>query len=120
MSRSLAKSGKAIATKLLKEKWLSMVQSTREKGENEVGGSSTVTRILEVIGTSWANSTKVLYGNALLVYHIYCDLNGSIPNHERCPILRTLLLTFLSSCAGGASGSALANYTTGIKAWHLL
>ena len=43
MSRSLAISRKAIAMKSLKEKWSSMVQSTREKGENEVGGSSTVT-----------------------------------------------------------------------------
>ena len=43
MSRSLAKSGNAMATKSLKEKWLSIVQSTREKGENEVGGSSIVT-----------------------------------------------------------------------------
>ena len=43
MSRSPAKSRKAIATKLLKEKWLSMVQSMREKGENEIGGSSTIT-----------------------------------------------------------------------------
>ena len=32
-----------MATKSLKEKWLSMVQSAREKEENEVGGSSTVT-----------------------------------------------------------------------------
>ena len=43
MSRSLAMSGKAIAMKLLKEKWLSMVQSAREKGENGIGGSSIVT-----------------------------------------------------------------------------
>ena len=43
MSRSLAMSGKAMATKSLKEKWLSMVQSAREKGENGIGGSSTVT-----------------------------------------------------------------------------
>ena len=43
MSRSPAKSRKAIATKLLNKKWLSIVQSTREKGENEIGGSSTVT-----------------------------------------------------------------------------
>ena len=43
MSRSLAKSGKAIATKLLNEKWLSIVQSTRENGEHEIGGSSTIT-----------------------------------------------------------------------------
>ena len=32
-----------MATKSLKEKWLSMVQSTRENGENGAGGSSTVT-----------------------------------------------------------------------------
>ena len=46
MSRSPAKSGKAIATKLLKEKWLSIVQSTVEKGENEIGGLSTVTQVV--------------------------------------------------------------------------
>ena len=32
-----------MATKSLKEKWLSMVQLAREKGENGTGGSSTVT-----------------------------------------------------------------------------
>ena len=43
MSRSPAKSGKAIAMKSLKEKWLSIVQSAREKGENGIGGFSTIT-----------------------------------------------------------------------------
>ena len=43
MSRSPATSGKATTTKSLKEKWLSMVQSVREKGENGIGGSSTIT-----------------------------------------------------------------------------
>ena len=43
MSRSPAKSGKATAMKLLKEKWLSIVQLAEEKGENEMGGLSTVT-----------------------------------------------------------------------------
>ena len=64
MSRSLAKSGKAIATKSLKEKWLSIVQSMREKGENAIGGSSTVTcsscgwTVLENMAASvpWGNS----------------------------------------------------------------
>ena len=36
-------SGKAIAKKSLKEKWLSIVQSAEEKGENGIGGSSIVT-----------------------------------------------------------------------------
>ena len=48
MSRSLAMSGKAMATKSLKEKWLSMVQLAREKRENGTGGSSTVTHITAV------------------------------------------------------------------------
>ena len=43
MFRSPAKSGKAIAMKSSKEKWLSMVQSAGEKGENGIGGSSIVT-----------------------------------------------------------------------------
>ena len=43
MSRSPAMSGKATAMKSLKEKWLSIVQSVREKGENGIGGSSIVT-----------------------------------------------------------------------------
>ena len=36
-------SGKAMAMKSLKEKWLSMVQLARENGENGIGGSSTIT-----------------------------------------------------------------------------
>ena len=36
-------SGKAIAMKSLKEKWLSIVQSAVEKGEKGIGGPSTVT-----------------------------------------------------------------------------
>lgn len=77
-------------------------------------------RILEVIGVSWVDSTKELYGNGLLIYHVYCNLKGPIPKHERCPILGTLLLSFLSSCAGGVAGSTLANYAASIKAWHIL
>ena len=38
MSRSPAMSRKAMAMKSLKEKWPSMVQSAREKGEKEKGG----------------------------------------------------------------------------------
>ena len=36
-------SGKAIAMKSMKEKWISIVQSAEEKGEKGIGGSSTVT-----------------------------------------------------------------------------
>ena len=42
-------SRKAIAIKSLKEKWLSMVQSAKEKGEKGIGGSSTVTDTVQLI-----------------------------------------------------------------------
>ena len=45
MSRSPAKSGNATAIKSLKEKWSSIVQSVREKGEKGIGGFSTITDI---------------------------------------------------------------------------
>ena len=60
MSRSPAMSGKAMATKSLKEKWLSMVQSAREKGENGTGGSSTVTGISSVRGF-WLSHTLLCH-----------------------------------------------------------
>ncbi|KAH7919128.1 hypothetical protein BV22DRAFT_1134068 [Leucogyrophana mollusca] len=76
-------------------------------------------RILEVIGSSWANSTKETYGAGLLVFHVYCDTHN-IPEPQCCPISRTILITFLSSCAGAYSGSALTNFAAALRAWHLL
>ncbi|KAH7920748.1 hypothetical protein BV22DRAFT_966449, partial [Leucogyrophana mollusca] len=76
-------------------------------------------RILEVIGASWAISTKETYGASLLVFHVYCD-SHNIPDTARCPVDPNLLLAFLSSCAGSYSGTALANYASGLRAWHLL
>jgi hypothetical protein len=76
-------------------------------------------RILTVMGASWAPSTKETYGAGLLVFQVYCDAH-QIPENQRCPISPTLLLAFLSSCAGAYSGSSLGNYAAGLKAWHLL
>ena len=66
MSRSLAKSGKAKAMKSLKEKWLSIVQSVREKGENGAGRSSTVTvASCQILGqkTTVSNWLKLVYSH---------------------------------------------------------
>lgn len=76
-------------------------------------------RILDVMGSAWAQSTKETYGAGLLVFHVYCDINH-IEEDKRCPVSPNLLLEFLSSCAGAYSGSAIANFAAGIKAWHLL
>jgi hypothetical protein len=71
------------------------------------------------MGSTWAQSTKETYGVGLLVFHIYCNLN-LIEERKCCPVSSSLLLQFLSSCTGAYSGSAIANFTAGIKAWHLL
>ena len=76
-------------------------------------------RILKVIGASWVDSTKELYGTSLLVFHVHCDIND-IPELECCPISHPTLLAFISSCAGAYSGSAISNHMAGIHAWHLL
>jgi hypothetical protein len=55
----------------------------------------------------------------LLVFHVFCDTNN-VPEEQRCPVARVLLLDFLCSCAGSYSGSSLANYAAGLRAWHLL
>lgn len=71
------------------------------------------------MGSSWALSTKETYGAGLLVFHVYCD-SLKIPEDQCCLISPTLLLAFLSSCAESYSGTALANYTARLRAWHLL
>ena len=76
-------------------------------------------RILDVINASWAESTKSTYGAGLLVFHVFCDIHD-VPEGQRCPTSPTLLLSFLSSCAGSYSGASLNNYVAGLKAWHLL
>ena len=52
-------SGKAIAIKSLKEKWLIIVQSVEENGENGIGGSSTVTLPPSLLRDSDSNTSSV-------------------------------------------------------------
>ena len=52
-------SGNAIAMKSLKEKWLSIVQSAKEKGEKGIGGSSTVTLPPSLLRDSDSNISSV-------------------------------------------------------------
>ena len=54
-----------MATKSLKEKWLSMVQLVKEKGENGIGGSSTITSSMQITShCSCMQSVKLWFMNA--------------------------------------------------------
>ncbi|KAG2742873.1 hypothetical protein P692DRAFT_20879941 [Suillus brevipes Sb2] len=95
-----------------------LAATTEDPNAHDVSDEQ-LNRMLEVMGSAWAQSTKETYGAGLLVFHVYCDFNH-IDEDKRCPVSSNLLLQFLSSCAGAYSGSSLANFAAGIKAWHLL
>ncbi|KAF8442249.1 hypothetical protein L210DRAFT_3330315, partial [Boletus edulis BED1] len=99
--------------------WIPVSPSARVSPSADIIPETALNRILEVIGASWTDNTKELYGTGLLIFHVHCDIHN-IPELERCPISHTTLLAFLSSCAGAYSGSAISNYAAGIRAWHLL
>src|SRR4051812_41240846 len=75
--------------------------------------------MLAVMSFAWAPRTRETYSTGLLVFHVFCD-SRDIPESQRCPVSTTLLLTFITTCAGAYSGSAVANYVFGIHAWHTL
>ncbi|KAF9221307.1 hypothetical protein BS17DRAFT_712036, partial [Gyrodon lividus] len=62
---------------------------------------------------------KELYETSLLIFHIYCNLNG-IAASKHCPISHTWLIAFLASYMGAYSGSVIANHMSTIHTWHLL
>ena len=100
--------------------WISTLPSTRMSlASSDVVSDIALNCILEVIGASWVDSTKELYGTGLLIFHMHCNINN-ILEIEHCPISHPILLAFLSSCAGAYSGSAISNYAASICAWHLL
>ncbi|KIK76848.1 hypothetical protein PAXRUDRAFT_17898 [Paxillus rubicundulus Ve08.2h10] len=93
-------------------------RSTQSNNDKSLSDQE-IERILSVIGASWSESTKELYGTGLLIFHVYCDINN-IPDHRRAPVSANTFTAFLSSCAGAYSGSTVANYAATVKAWHLL
>ncbi|KIJ09015.1 hypothetical protein PAXINDRAFT_17890 [Paxillus involutus ATCC 200175] len=102
-------------------RWLPNTESPRiaNDASGKMLGDDELQRILNVIGASWADSTKELYGTGLLVFHVYCDIHD-VPDSQRAPISRNLLSAFLASCAGALSRSTISNYTAALKAWHVL
>ena len=76
-------------------------------------------RIRDVLNHSWHDSTKATYGAGLAIFHVFCDWQ-EVPEHLRCPAPPVLILSFIASCAGFYSGSTVANYSAGLKAWHTL
>ncbi|KAF7986134.1 hypothetical protein HWV62_38490 [Athelia sp. TMB] len=49
-----------------------------------------------------------------------CPIAFNIAKHDRCPVSPHTMSMFIASCAGSYSGSALANYTCSVRAWHII
>ena len=62
---------------------------------------------------------KITYSSGLLTFHIFCD-NKGVNKLEYMPASTVLLTAFTSTLAGMYSGSAVANYLCGVKAWHTI
>ncbi|KAJ7612864.1 hypothetical protein DFH06DRAFT_148539 [Mycena polygramma] len=76
-------------------------------------------RLQDVMAFAWAPGTLEVYGSGLLVYHVFCDMKG-IPESQRSPASSLLISSFIATLAGSYSGSTLANYYYGVRAWHVL
>ena len=71
------------------------------------------------MSNAWADSTRESYSAGILVYHVYCDMEG-IPEELRAPTSQHIITAFVTSLAGAYAGSTISNYVCGIRAWHIL
>ncbi|KAJ7103676.1 hypothetical protein C8R43DRAFT_907024 [Mycena crocata] len=76
-------------------------------------------RLEDVMSFAWAPGTLEVYGSGLLIFHVFCDSKG-IPESQRSPASDLLINSFVATLAGSYSGSTLANYYYGVRAWHVL
>lgn len=76
-------------------------------------------RVDQVVRYAYKSSTLEVYGSGLLVYHVFCDIH-EIGENQRAPASPVVIKAFLSVLAGSYSGSAIANYLYGVRAWHFV
>ena len=76
-------------------------------------------RIKEVALNSLQPSTRATYGAGLLAFHVFCTAKD-IAERLRAPVSSIILQSFVARMAGIYSASAITNYVSGIRAWHLI
>ena len=75
--------------------------------------------VKETMVHAWEEETRTSYGAGLLMWHCFCDSKG-VPEEERAPAQQTLVSAFVAHMATAYSGKTIANYLSGVRAWHLL
>lgn len=64
-------------------------------------------------------ATRATYGSGLLAFHVFCD-RKEIPEDLRAPVDNLILKSFVATLAGIYSATAITNYTSAIRAWHIV
>ena len=93
-------------------------KSSKLRGRNSLSFADQ-RQIPEVMIHAWKEDTREAYGSGLLVFHIFCDSNGTSES-ERAPASQPLLSAFVASLAASYSGRTISNYFYGVRAWHIL
>ena len=90
------------------------------------GGTPTISegeckRIKSTMLHVWEEDTQVVYGAGLLMWHCFCDENGT-SEEARAPATQPLLSMFVVHLAAAYSGKTISGYVSGsgVQAWHIL
>jgi len=105
--------------RLIQWKPLASRDTVDEQGRSTNLTSADLSRILDVMSLGWGENTLEVYGSGLLIFHVFCD-QKQIPEDQQAPASPLLIALFISTIAGAYSGSTIANYLYGVRAWHVL
>lgn len=76
-------------------------------------------RIEGVSLNSLQPATQAAYGSGLLAFHVFCD-KKEIAEDLRAPVDSLIMKSFVATLAGIYSATAISNYTSAIRAWHVV
>jgi len=76
-------------------------------------------RIEGVSLNSLQPGTQATYGSGLLAFHIFCDQKGFL-EELRAPVNELVLQSFIATLAGIYSATAITNYVSAVRAWHII
>ena len=74
-------------------------------------------RLPQLFWARLAETTRRTYGSAVLVFNVWAD-SKNLTDMQRLPASASVMLAFISACAGSYSGSTISGYVAGVKAWH--
>lgn len=76
-------------------------------------------RIEGVSLNSLQPGTQATYGSGLLAFHVFCDQKG-FSEELRAPVDELVLQSFIATLAGIYSATAITNYVSAVRAWHII